>query len=266
MYAIYVWLFLFALIPICMIFIVSFLSQNSLHLVSLPFTLHQYQIIFSPLLAHVFLRSAAVALMVTIICLLLAYPFTYIMIKSKYQSLLLIFIILPFWTNSVVRTYSLIAILKMKGVLNYILLKLHVIDHPIAFLYSNFAVLFGLVYNLLPFMILPLFSNMERFDFSLIEAAQDLGANRWVIFFRVFLPNTMQGIISGSVMIFLPAMTLFYIPAVLGGARSMFIGNLIQNQFLVIENWPAGSTTSILLTLTLILLLMFYRPNKEIEQ
>lgn len=113
-------------------------------------------------------------------------------------------------------------------------------------------------------MVLPLFSNMERFDFKLIEAAKDLGANRFVIFFRVFLPNTLQGIIAGSLMIFLPAMTLFYIPNILGGARSVLLGNLIQNQFLVTENWPAGAATSVVLTLTLLMLLSFYRPKKEI--
>lgn len=264
MYFIYGWLFLFAFIPILLVIAVSFLSDNSVHLASLPWTVASYKNIFSLVFANILFRSIIVSSITTLICLALAYPFTYIIIKSKHQALLLSLIIIPFWTSSLVRTYSMIAILKLNGILNYILLKLHVINHPITFLYSNFAVICGLVYNLFPFMVLPLFSNMERFDFKLIEAAKDLGANRFVIFFRVFLPNTLQGIIAGSLMIFLPAMTLFYIPNILGGARSVLLGNLIQNQFLVTENWPAGAATSVVLTLTLLMLLSFYRPKKEI--
>ncbi|MDP3704496.1 MAG: spermidine/putrescine ABC transporter permease PotB [Legionellaceae bacterium] len=263
-YFIYTWLFLFAVIPIAMIVLVSFLSDNSVSLMSLPLTVHHYTQLLSPLFAGVLFRSLIIALFTTIACLVIAYPFTYIIIKSKYQSFWLSLIIIPFWTNSLIRTYSMIAMLKLNGVLNHVLLSLHLTNHPITFLYSNFAVMCGLIYNLFPFMVLPLFSNMERFDFRLIEAAKDLGANRLAIFFRVFLPNTTQGIIAGSLMIFLPAMTLFYIPYVLGGARSLLLGNLIQNQFLVTENWPAGAATSVLLTLTLIMLLLFYRPKKEI--
>ena len=153
--------------------------------------------------------------------------------------------------------------LKIHGLINTLLLKLHLITHPIVFLYSNFAVMTGMVYNLLPFMVLPIFSNMERFDFCLIEAAQDLGANRWVIFFRVFLPNTLSGVLAGSLMVFLPAMTLFYIPDILGGARSILLGNLIQNQFLVVENWPQGAAISMTLTFALGILLCFYRPKQQ---
>jgi len=265
-YLVYVWLILFAIVPVFFILIISLLSDDSVKLVSLPWTLHHYTELFSPVFLHIFFRSISIALFATLGCLLLAYPFTYIVVKSNYQGLWLSLIIIPFWTSSLIRTYSMIAILKMNGILNHALLALHLIDQPKTFLYSNFAVMCGLVYNLFPFMVLPLFSNMERFDFRLIEAAKDLGAKRLTIFFRVFLPNTAQGIISGCLMIFLPAMTLFYIPYILGGSRSMLLGNLIQNQFLVTENWPAGAATSIILTLTLIFLLFFYRPKQELEQ
>ena len=113
-------------------------------------------------------------------------------------------------------------------------------------------------------MVLPIFSNMERFDFCLLEAAQDLGASKLLMFFRVFLPNTISGIIAGSLMVFLPAMTLFYIPNVLGGARSILLGNLIQNQFLTAQNWPQGAATSMLITFVLILVLCFYRPKQGV--
>jgi len=256
---------LFCFVPLAMVVVASFLSKDSNHLVSLPFTLTNYAELFSPLFAKVFIRSLLIALFTTLCCLLIAYPFSYLLTKSKHQSVLLILIIIPFWTSSLVRTYSLIAILKFNGILNTLLLKIHVIDHPLSLLYSNFAVLTGLVYNLLPFMILPIFTNMERFDFRLIEAAKDLGASRLAIFFRVFLPNTAGGIISGCLLVLLPAMTLFYIPNVLGGARSILLGNMIQNQFLVLENWPQGAATSLLLTVLLFILLFFFRRyNREI--
>lgn len=264
-YFIYTWLFLFAFIPICSILVISFLSWDSLHLVSLPITFESYCNIISPLFAKILFRSTSIALFTTFLCLILAYPFTYIILKSKYQNIWLSLIIIPFWTNSLIRTYAMIAVLKLNGLLNSVLLSLHITDHPITFLYSNFAVIFGLVYNLFPFMVLPLFSNMGRFDFKLIEAAKDLGAHRLFVFFKVFLPNTMHGIIAGSLMVFLPSMTLFYISNILGGARSILLGNLIQNQFLISENWPDGAATSVILTLTLIILLFFYRPRKDIE-
>ena len=262
-YFIYTWLILFGLIPIGLIFVVSYLTDNSLHLATLPVTIDNYTALISPLFAKVLWRSAVMAGSATFLCLILAYPLSYILVKSKYQTLWLFLIIIPFWTSSLIRTYSLISILKIHGLLNTLLLKLHLISEPIVFLYSNFAVMCGLVYNLLPFMVLPIFSNMERFDFCLIEAAQDLGANRWVIFFRVFLPNTLSGVLAGSLMVFLPAMTLFYIPDILGGARSVLMGNLIQNQFLVVENWPQGAAISMVLTLILMVLLCFYRPKQQ---
>lgn len=262
-YFIYTWLILFGLIPIGLIFVVSCLTDSPVHLASLPVTLDNYWGLISPLFAKVLWRSALMAGCATFLCFILAYPLSYILVKSKYQTLWLFLIIIPFWTSSLIRTYSLISILKIHGLLNTLLLKLHVIHQPIVFLYSNFAVMCGLVYNLLPFMVLPIFSNMERFDFCLLEAAQDLGANRWVIFFRVFFPNTLSGVVAGALMVFLPAMTLFYIPDILGGARSVLLGNLIQNQFLVVENWPQGAAISMVLTLLLMVLLCFYRPKQQ---
>ncbi|KTC66003.1 spermidine/putrescine ABC transporter permease PotB (plasmid) [Legionella adelaidensis] len=256
---IYGWLILFSFIPLFLVFIASFLTKDPQHLVGWPFTLKNYSELLSPLFGKIFLRSFIMAFITTFLCLLLAYPFSYLLIRSKHRSLLLMLIIIPFWTSSLVRTYALIAILKFKGLINLLLLNLHIIDQPLSLMYSNFAVIIGLVYNLFPFMVLPIFANMERFDFKLIEAAKDLGAGKWAIFYRVFLPNTLSGIISGSLMVFLPAMTLFYIPNVLGGARSVLLGNLIQTQFLVLENWPQGAATSMVLTFLLLILLFYYR-------
>jgi len=259
LYFVYGWLLLFSFLPLSLVLIASFMSRDSLHLVNLPLTLDNYTLLINTVFAKILFRSVFIALLTTGLCLLIAYPFSHLMVKSRHQSLLILLIIIPFWTSSLVRTYSLIAILKYKGVLNALLFKLHIIDHPLSLLYSNFAVVTGLVYNLFPFMVLPIFTNMERFDFRLIEAAKDLGAKRWAIFSRVFLPNTASGIVSGCLLVLLPAMTLFYIPNVLGGARSILLGNLIQTQFLVLEDWPQGSATSVVLTLLLLLLLAFFR-------
>ncbi len=229
----------------------------------MPFTLNNYAQLVSPIFANIFFRSIIIACITTLFCLLLAYPFSYLLIKSKHQSILLLLIIIPFWTSSLVRTYALIAILKLNGVLNAILLKCHIIHQPLSLLYTNFAVISGLVYNLFPFMVLPIFTNMERFDFRLIEAAKDLGANRLSIFFRVFLPNTANGVISGCLLVFLPAMTLFYIPNVLGGARSILLGNMIQTQFLNLENWPQGAATSMTLTFALVVILWILKRQRK---
>lgn len=266
-YFIFLWLILFSVLPLSFILLTSFLSKDPQYLVSLPFTLNNYAELLSPVLAKIFFRSFLIAFLTTVFCLLLAYPFSYLLVKSKYQSMLLLLIIIPFWTSSLIRTYSLVAILKFNGILNAFLIKLHLIDQPLSLLYTNFAVVSGLVYNLFPFMVLPIFTNMERFDFRLIEAAKDLGASRLAIFFRVFLPNTAGGIVSGCLMVMLPAMTLFYIPNVLGGARSILLGNIIQNQFLVLENWPQGAATSTILTAVLLFLLFIYRRHsKEVLQ
>ena len=231
LYLLYIWLLFFGICPLALILMTSFLSKNFEHLIALPFTFQNYSTLFDPSIGHLFLRSILIACLATSACLLLAYPFSYFLIKSKRQSLLILLIIIPFWTSSLIRTYALIALLKLHGLLNTLLLGLHLIRQPLVLLYSNGAVIIGLIYTLFPFMVLPLFTHMERFDFRLLEAAQDLGAGKCALFFRVFLPNTMLGILSGSLLVFLPAMTLFYIPNVLGGSRSILLGNFIQNQF-----------------------------------
>lgn len=262
LYIVYAWLLLFGFVPLCMVLVASVLSKDTMHLIALPLTLDHYKALFSPLLGHMMLRSILMASATTLACLILAYPFSYLIVRSKHQSLLLLLIIIPFWTSSLVRTYALVAILKFNGILNAILLKIHFIQTPISFLYSNFATLSGLIYTLFPFMVLPLYTNMERFDFTLLEAAEDLGANKIALFTRVFLPNTTPGIISGILLVFLPAMTLFYIPNILGGARSILIGNFIQNQFFVAEDWPSGAATSVFLTFILLFIRVIYRKRK----
>jgi len=166
--------------------------------------------------------------------------------------MVLILIIIPFWTSSLIRTFAMVDLLKSHGAINQLLQYLGLIEHPLNLLYNNQAVLIGLVYNLLPFMILPIYNAMQLIDKKWIDAGFDLGASRWQIFSKIFWPLTRPGVNYGCIMVFLPAMTLFYIPNILGGAKSLLIGNLIQNEFLFLNNWPQGAASSSLLSIILI--------------
>lgn len=258
---VWLWLILFALFPFCLVLAASFLSYDTMHLAQLPLTLSHYRSLYDPLYFHIFSRSFTLAGICTLFCLFLGYPFAYFIsrMSTNAKSFFVLLIIIPFWTSSLIRSYALIALLKAKGLLNACLLALGLIQHPLAILFTNTAVIIGLVYNLLPFMILPILTNMERLDLRLIDAAHDLGAGWLTIFWRIVLPLTMPGIIAGCILVFLPAMTLFYIPDILGGAKSVLVGNLIQREFLVMHNWPAGAATSIALTGFLALLVLLYR-------
>ncbi len=265
------WLFIFALIPFCLIVTASFLSHSESSLIQGPLTLANYRQLSQPIYLHIFEKSFLVAGVSTFCCLLLGYPFAFILARthSRWKNLLLLLVIIPFWTSSLIRSYALIAIIKAKGILNTLLLALGIIHQPLSILFTSTAVLIGLVYNLLPFMILPIMTNIERLDNQLIDAARDLGANRFTTFRKVIIPLTMPGIIAGCILVFLPAMTLFYIPDILGGAKEILLGNLIQNQFLIAENWPMGSAVSTLLTIVLVSLIAINlwanRNSKEKE-
>jgi spermidine/putrescine transport system permease protein len=265
------WLIAFALLPFCLVTMASFLSHDESHLLKLPLTLANYWQLNNAIYVKIFKQSFYIAGLCTLICLLIGYPFAYVIarMKSHYKSLLILLIIIPFWTSSLIRTYSMITMLKPKGVISSILLWLGIIDKPLSLLFTDVSVMIGLVYNLLPFMVLPLLTNIERLDNRLIDAARDLGANRFTTFRRIIVPLTMPGILSGCILVFLPAMTIFYIPDLLGGSKSILLGNLIQNQFLIAQNWPLGSAISIVFTLLLAILLFIYwhsTRNKEHQE
>lgn len=257
---VWAWMFIFAILPFCLIFAASFLSHSQTNLLQLPFTLENYLELNNPIYLQVLKNSILIAGSATLICLILGYPFAWMVTRMSgaMKSFCIMLVIIPFWTSSLIRSYALIAIIKGKGVLNTLLISLGLIDHPLSLMFTNTAVIIGLVYNLLPFMILPIMTNVERLDSRLVEAARDLGANRFTTFRRVIIPLSMPGIIAGCILVFLPAMTLFYISDILGGAKSILAGNLIQNKFLIAENWPMGSTLSIVLTLLLTLLILIY--------
>jgi spermidine/putrescine transport system permease protein len=265
---IWLWLSLFALLPNLLVLISSFLENDPIKLVHWQFTLQNYLALFNSIYFKVFWHSFYIAGLCTLISLCLGYPFAYLLarFKSKYKSLLLFLVIIPFWTSSLIRTYAIISILKAKGLLNTLLLSLGIIHQPLTILYSGTAVLIGLVYSLLPFMILPLYANIEKLDIRFIDAARDLGANLVVIFTRVILPLTLPGIVGGVILVFLPAMSMFYIPDILGGAKSLLVGNLIQNEFLAANNWPLGSAVSMMLTLSMGLLLLIYKRINDMGQ
>jgi spermidine/putrescine transport system permease protein len=254
------WLIIFALLPFCLVAIASLLTHDETHLLHFPITISNYHAVHNAIYLRIFKESFFLSAVCTFICLLIGYPFAYIIaqVQGKLKNILILLIIIPFWTSSLIRTYSMIAMLKPKGIINSLLMWLGIIDKPIAMLFSDTAVVIGTVYNLLPFMVLPLLTNIERLDIQLIDAARDLGANRITTFRKVILPLTMPGIVSGCILVFLPAMTIFYIPDLLGGAKTVMLGNLIQNQFLLSQNWPLGAAISVIFTLLLITLLLIY--------
>ena len=238
----YCWLGLLVFVPLLLMLTTSFLTRTDSQLIVAKFSLANYAQLAQYIYFRIFLQSLELAAMTTLICFILGYPAAYIIARlpERVRSLAILFIILPFWTSSLIRTYAMLAILKTKGLVNSALLYFGIIHHPLQLLYTNAAVLIGSVYDLLPFMILPLYANIEKLDNRLLEAARDLGARRARLFLRIILPLTTPGIIAGSMLVFLPTMTLFYIPVILGGAKSILLGNLIQNQFLTIRDWPGG--------------------------
>lgn len=262
------WLGVFALIPTLLVLVTSLLQPGDTELVRLQLTFNNYRYLFNPIYGKMFFDSIYLAGICTIICLVLGYPFAYWLAQatSRFKGILLLLVIIPFWTSSLIRSYAIVAILKTKGVLNTLLLWLGWIDEPLRMLYTSGAVLVGLVYSLLPFMILPLYANIEKLDIRLIDAARDLGANKFTVFGKIMIPLTLPGIMAGCMLVFLPAMSMFYIPDLLGGAKSMLMGNLIQKEFLAARNWPVGSAVSIALTLIMGLMLLMYSRLGKFKQ
>ncbi|ERK08692.1 Spermidine Putrescine ABC transporter permease component PotB [Pantoea sp. AS-PWVM4] len=254
------WLALFVLLPNLMIFVTSFLTRDDAHFVSMVFTLSNYSRLVDPLYAEVLLHSLNMAVIATLCCLLLGYPFAWCLtrLSPRLRPLMLFLLIVPFWTNSLIRIYGLKIFLSTRGWLNDFLLWLGVIDEPFRIMYTPQAVILGLIYILLPFMVLPLYSSLEKLDRSCLEAARDLGANTLQRFIRIILPLTMPGIVAGCLLVLIPAMGLFYVSDLMGGARNLLIGNVIKSQFLNIRDWPFGAATSIVMTLLMGLMLLFY--------
>jgi len=263
------WLVLFVLAPNLMIIGTSFLTRDEANLIKFVFTFENYTRLLDPLYGKVMLHSFYMAIVATLICLVIGYPFAYIVAKmpANWRPFMLFLVIVPFWTNSLIRTYGLKIVLGTQGILNQALMSLGLIDSPIRIMFTETAVMIGLVYILLPFMILPLYSAIEKLDGTYIEAARDLGANKLQTLIRVILPLTMPGIIGGCLLVLLPALGMFYIADLLGGAKNLLIGNVIKSQVLNARDWPFGAATSIALTLAMaIMLYAYYRAGKLLNK
>ncbi len=223
-------------------------------------TLENYIALFDPLYLKVFAISIMIAFFTTLSCLVIGYPFAYFIATAnpKYRSMLLMLIIIPFWTNSLVRTYAWKLILEKEGIINSLLMNIGIIDEPLKMLYNYGAIFLGMTYTLFPFMVLPLYSSIEKLDRGLLEAADDLGANSTKAFRHVTLPLTMPGIVAGSLLVFIPSLGYFFIPDLMGGGKQMIIGNLIKNQFLTARNWPFGAALSIILIVITLVFVLGY--------
>lgn len=242
-------IFLFA-VPFAIVLAYSFLSRGVYGGIEQPWTLESYQRFIDPLYLQILLRSIGMALAATICCLILAFPAALFIARStRHKKLYLLLVMLPFWTSFLVRTYAWMFLLRDTGLINTTLLALGVTGSPLPLLYNDGAVLLGLVYGYLPFMVLPIYATLERLDPSLSEAAADLGAKPLSTLFRIVLPLSKPGIIAGSVLVFIPCLGAYLTPDLLGGGRTVMVGTLVQNQFTTARDWPFGSAVSVMMML-----------------
>ncbi len=258
-------LYLFTLVfvvgPLIYMVALSFATNREGYGVDWHLTLENYRRIADPVYLDTFSQSLRLAFTSTLSIMLIGYPFGYFMAKlsSKWKSRVMMFLMLPFWINSLIRLYGWIVILQTKGVLNDILLRLGIIEDPLKMLYSYPSVLLGMIYTLLPFMILSVYSSAEKLDWSLVEAARDLGAGAVQAFFTVTLKMTLPGLLSGMILTFIPSMGLFFIADILGGNKIVLVGSLIQDQMTRGSNWPFAAALAVSLTVLTTLIIYLYR-------
>lgn len=273
---------LFFLLPLLLMLVVSFgqrgtygglkaIDDLGAYLRSGAF-LDNYRLSLEPIYLKIYWRSVWIALATTALCLVVSYPVAYyiaVLAPERRKNLLLGLAVVPFWTSFLIRTYAWMFILRSQGLLNSLLVASGLIQQPLDLLYSDLAVMIGLVYGELPFMILPIFASLEKLDLSLLEAATDLGASHAAAFWRITVPLTMPGIAAGVVLVFIPSIGQFIVSDLLGGAKSILVGNLIQNQYAIARNKPFGSAVAFELTAVVLLLLLVYgatsrRRGKEV--
>jgi len=246
------WALAFVVAPALIMLIYSFAQRGTLGGVVYDFTLDNYRNVGDPVYLQIVFRSIGYAAATTAICLVAGYPVAYLIGRAdeRWRNLLLMAVMVPFWTSFLIRTYAWVTILKSEGLLNSLLIQLRFIAEPLEMLYTPGAVVLGLVYTFLPFMILPIYTSVEKLEGALIEAALDLGAGPLRAFSRVIVPLTSPGIAAGVLLVFVPALGIFAVNDILGGGRVDMIGNIIENQFKTARNWPFGAAlgTSLLLS------------------
>jgi putrescine transport system permease protein len=278
----YAWLLLFFLAPFLIILKISFaepvvaqppftalLEWGEQGLAGIRATFENYLFLFEDgYYGIIYLASLKMAAIGTLLCLLLGYPMAYFIARQppRRRQILLLAVILPFWISFLLRVYAWIGLLGNRGLINQLLLKTGIIDAPLTLLYNDFAVYLGIVYSYLPFMILPLYANLERLNLDLLDAASDLGARRWQAFVDVTLPLSRPGIVGGCLLVFIPAVGEFTIPALLGGADTLMIGRVLWDEFFVNRDWPVASAVSMVLLLLLLVPILWFQRNQDREQ
>ncbi len=259
-----VWVSVFFVVPIIIIFLYSFLQKGLYGGVVYKFSLDAYRALANPVFAKVTISTIWISIVATVITVLIALPCAYYMAKSRWKNALMLLVIIPFWTNFLIRIYAWIAILGNNGFLNEILSKIGLTSGYIQFLYNEWAVVVVLVYSYLPYAILPLYSTIEKFDFSLLEAARDLGASHIRSLVSIMVPNIKGGIVTAVLFTFIPTFGAYAVPQLVGGKESVMLGNIIARELTVTRNWPLASSISIIITLvTTAGLLVYVWLNKK---
>ena len=253
----------FFLIPLLLMLGYSLMPRGTYGGVELGFTLEHYRRFIDPLYGTILARTLAYSVVATALCLLLGFPVAWVIANSRrWRNFQVFQVILPFWTSFLVRTFAMIFLMRDSGLINSALIALGLLDEPITMLYTPFAVMTGLVYGFLPFMVLPIYTSLEKLDPALLEAAEVLGARPVARFFRVILPLAAPGMAAGCLLVFIPSLGSFLTSDLLGGAKQMMIGNLVQNQFMGARNWPFGSASSfILMALVLLAVVAWLRTR-----
>ncbi len=262
------WIILFTILPLLIIVLFSFTEKTEMGSISTVFTLDNYRKFFQPLYLNVLKRSVILAVVSTVMCLIVGYPMAYIMSRAprKKRNLMATLFVLPLWTNFLLRTYAWMGLLREQGLVNEFLKAIGLIERPLQLLYNNGAVVMGMVYNFLPFMVLPIYSVLVKLDDSLLDAAHDLGANDVKVFQKVIFPLSLPGVATGIYMVFMPAVSTFVLSDLLGGSHTILLGNLIENQFRNARNWQFGSAISVIMLLFIIVTMGYFAKDGDHER
>lgn len=255
------WMVLLVAVPLIYVVVMSFCGLDEFYNVSYHFTLANYARLMNADYVKIYIQSILIAFLTTLFCVLIAYPFSWLIARTtnRHKTLFYMLVIIPFWTNSLIRIYGWRTFFGTTGWLNSLLIRLHLIGEPVDFLFHRSTTVLGMVYCLFPFMVLPLYTAIEKLDQNLLEASADLGARKEKTFFEVVLPLTSSGIFSGCIMVFIPTLGYFFVADILGGGNADVIGNLIERQFQSGNNWPLGAALSIILILITLILVKAYQ-------